>query len=67
MKKWRAVAYVLDGEERIPRKEITIYADDKEDAERAARHSFFNYVMFGLFEEEEKTNEEVADSSVCGE
>ena len=33
MKKWTAVAYVLDGEERIPRKEITIYADDKEDAD----------------------------------
>ena len=58
MKKWTAVAYVLDGEEHIPRKEIEIYADDKEDAERAARHSFFNYVMFGLFEEENEGKEE---------
>jgi hypothetical protein len=68
MKKWTVVAYVPDENEPVSRKEFEIYAEEKEDVERAARHTFAMYPMFKIFEEEEEnTNEEVADSSVCGE
>jgi len=71
MKKWTVVAYVPDENEPIPRREMEIYAEEKEDVERAARHEFAQYPMFMIIEEEskeeEKTNEEVADSSICGE
>jgi hypothetical protein len=71
MKKWLVVAYVPDENEPVPRKEFEIYAEEKEDVERAARHTFAIYPMFKIFEQEneekEQTNEEVADSSICGE
>jgi hypothetical protein len=58
MKKWTVVAYVPDENEPVPRKEFEIYAEEKEDVERAARHVFARYPMFKIFEEEKVEEEE---------
>ncbi len=51
MKKWLVVAYVPDENEPVPRKKFEIYAKEKEDVERAARHIFAMYPMFRIFEQ----------------
>ena len=57
MKKWLVVAYVPDEKEPVPRKEMEIYAEEKEDVERAARHVFARYPMFKIFEQENEEKE----------
>ena len=63
MKKWIVIAYEGTPDAKEPRKEFEIWADEKEDVERAARHEFRLYPIIEILEaEREQENTEQEDA-----
>ena len=54
MKKWIVVAYEGTPEDKQSRKEFEIWAEEKEDVERAARHEVGLYPIFEILEAEQE-------------
>lgn len=54
MKKWIIIAYEGTPEDKQPRKEFEVWAEEKEDVERVARHEFRLYPIFTILEAEQE-------------
>lgn len=65
MKKWRIVMYAEGDERYLQRTEAVVYAETRKKAIIKGFRMFPEYHEITIYKMEEKTNEEMANCSIC--